>query len=284
MNTMFQLQRYALQTLKAIYDENEIRALCTLIFSRVFHYTNIQIHLEKHTILEESLVNTFLRVLQRLQEGEPLQYILGETEFAGLVFHLNRDTLIPRPETEELVMWIVEEGLPAGARFLDIGTGSGCIAIAVGAAVKDVQILGVDVSPSAVEQAAENARLNGVHADFEVRDILHPEQWEWGTFDVIASNPPYVRESEKALMEDRVLKHEPARALFVPDSDPLLFYREIARFGLSHLSPGGRLFFEINEALGSETVSLLEGMGYKDVELRADIFDKPRMVRGRLKS
>lgn len=253
-----------------------------MIFSRVFHFTNIQIHLEKNAALDESLVNTFLAIVERLRTGEPIQYILGETEFAGLVFRLNADTLIPRPETEELVLWVVAENLSACPRILDVGTGSGCIAIALAKTLPASCVSGIDISPEAVAQAVDNARLNGVKVAFEVRDILRSEDWEWPSFDVIVSNPPYVRESEKALMASRVLDYEPSRALFVPDSDPLLFYRAIAGFGKRYLSPGGALFFEINEALGEEVLALLDGMGYVDLELRKDVFDKPRLVRGRL--
>ncbi len=279
---MFQLQRYASGALSPAYDENEIRSLCSIIFSRLFHFTNIQIHLEKHTPLDESLVDAFLEVVRCLRTGEPIQYVLGEAEFAGLTFRLNGDTLIPRPETEELVLWVTGEELPEKPRILDAGTGSGCIAVAVARALPEAEVLGVDISSEAVAQAAENARLNGVRVDFKTRDILRPEDWEWPVFDVIVSNPPYVRESEKAGMAPRVLDYEPGRALFVPDDDPLLFYRAIADFGRSHLVPGGFLFFEINEALGAEVLSLLEGKGYAGLELRNDVFDKPRFVRGRL--
>ena len=282
MNTMFQLQQFACRALRPAYDENEIRSLCSIIFSRVFHYTNIQIVLEKNAPLDESLVNTFFAIVRRLQSGEPVQYILGEAEFAGLTFRLNRETLIPRPETEELVLWVTDGKPRENVRVLDVGSGSGCIAIAIAKAWPQADVLGVDVSPGAVAMAAANARLNGVDVGFEVRDILRSENWTWPDFDVIVSNPPYVRESEKAGMAPRVLDYEPGRALFVPDDDPLLFYRAIAGFGRSHLTPGGFLFFEINEALGDEVLALLDGMGYAGLELRKDVFDKPRLVRGRL--
>mgnify|MGYP002748588340 FL=1 len=168
-----------------------------------------------------------------------------------------------------------------GTSVLDIGTGRGCIIVSLGKLLKGVRLCGVDISPEAVEQAANNARRNGVEVKFEVRDILRYEEWEWPGFDVIVSNPPYVRESEKALMHDRVLNYEPSRALFVPDADPLMFYRKIAEFGRDHLNWGGLLFFEINEAFGEETVELLREMGYEDVELRKDINERERMVKAR---
>ena len=177
--------------------------------------------------------------------------------------------------------WIAESGVRPGARILDIGTGSGCIIVSLGKLLKGRQLYGVDISPEAVRQAADNARRNGVEVEFEVRDILRYGEWEWPGFDVIASNPPYVRESEKELMHDRVLNYEPARALFVPDTDPLMFYRKIAEFGCDHLNRGGLLFFEINEALGKETVELLQKMGYEEVELRKDINERERVVKAR---
>ncbi|RHR80633.1 peptide chain release factor N(5)-glutamine methyltransferase [Odoribacter sp. AF15-53] len=281
MNTMFDLQRYALQELKDTYNEHEIKSLCTLIFCKMLHYTNIEIHLKKHEFLAKSFIDKFCGIVAELKTDKPIQYILGETEFAGVDFQLNSDTLIPRPETEELVMWMTESGLESGMKVLDVGTGSGCIIVSLGKLVKGLQLYGVDISPEAVRQASDNARQNGVEVEFGVRDIMHYEEWEWARFDVIVSNPPYVRESEKALMHDRVLNYEPGRALFVSDDDPLLFYRKIAAFGLRYLKPEGLLFFEINEAFGKETVQLLRDMGYREVELRRDINERERMVKAK---
>ena len=274
MNTMFDLQQYALQELKDTYTEHEIKVLCSLTFCKLLHCTNIEIHLNKHEFLAKTFVDKFVQIVEELKTDKPIQYILGETEFAGIDFQLNSETLIPRPETEELVMWIVELGVQPGAMVLDIGTGSGCIIVSLGKLLKGVRLCGVDISPEAVEQAANNARRNGVEVKFEVRDILRYEEWAWPSFDVIVSNPPYVRESEKALMHDRVLNYEPSRA-------PLMFYRKIAEFGRDHLNWGGLLFFEINEAFGEETVELLREMGYEDVELRKDINERERMVKAR---
>lgn len=282
MNTIFDLQQYALQELKDTYNEHEVKVLCSLIFCKILHCTNIEIHLNKHEFLAKRFVDNFIQVVAELKTDKPIQYVLGETEFAGLDFHVNPNTLIPRPETEELVMWVIDSGLISGARVLDVGTGSGCIAVSLGKLVGGLKIQGVDISPDAVRQADENARENGVEVDFLVRDILRHEEWEWPCFDVIVSNPPYVRLSEKELMHDRVLNYEPHEALFVTDDDPLLFYRRIAEFGLQHLNPGGALFFEINEALGQEMIELLSGIGYRDVELRKDIHERERMVKGRI--
>ena len=200
MNTMFDLQQYALQELKDTYTEHEIKVLCSLTFCKLLHCTNIEIHLNKHEFLAKTFVDKFVQIVEELKTDKPIQYILGETEFAGIDFQLNSETLIPRPETEELVMWIVESGVQPGTSVLDIGTGSGCIIVSLGKLLKGVRLCGVDISPEAVEQAANNARRNGVEVKFEVRDILRYEEWAWPSFDVIVSNPPYVRESEKALM------------------------------------------------------------------------------------
>jgi release factor glutamine methyltransferase len=280
MNTISRLYEHAACELKDTYDENETRFLCVLIFRELFRYTKIDIHLRKHEPLASDGVNKFIEIIDRLKAGCPFQYVMGETEFAGRRVRLNGETLIPRPETEELVEWVRESsGLRAGDRLLDVGTGSGCIAIAIAASFPGVEIHGVDLSAGAVQVARENACLNDVAVEFMERDITRHEEWEWPAYNVIASNPPYVRVSERAAMSDRVLLHEPHRALFVPDEDPLIFYRVIAAFGQRHLVPGGKLFFEINEALGAGVIALLEGAGYERVESRRDLFGKERMVR-----
>ncbi|MDR2130788.1 MAG: peptide chain release factor N(5)-glutamine methyltransferase [Odoribacteraceae bacterium] len=280
MNTISRLYSRALIELKNSYGEEEIRFLCTVIFREVFRYTKVDIHLRKHDPLEEGGVNKFLEIIAGLKEGRPFQYVMGETEFAGKRFRVNEETLIPRPETEELVEWIrASGGVKEGERLLDIGTGSGCIAIVLAGWFPGGKVQGVDISAEALRVASENARLNGVRVDLLERDILHHDAWEWPVYNVIVSNPPYVRLSERAMMHERVVAHEPHRALFVPDQDPLLFYRVIAGFGQHHLAAGGRLFFEINEAMGAEATRLLEGMGYGEIEVRQDLFGKERMIR-----
>ncbi|WP_292269580.1 peptide chain release factor N(5)-glutamine methyltransferase [Butyricimonas sp.] len=281
MNTIFNLQQYALTALKDTYNEREIKYLCSYLLCKILHCTNIEIHLNKHELLEKRFVDNFVAMVEELKTNKPVQYVLGETEFLGVDIRLNNETLIPRPETEELVMWVAESGLPEGARVLDVGTGSGCIIITLGKMLRGLELHGVDISAEAIRQAGENARANGVEVHFYERDILRHETWDWSDFDVIVSNPPYVRVSEKALMHERVLGYEPHRALFVADEDPLVFYRVIAEFGRSRLKAGGLLFFEINEAFGQEMVDLLSGMGYREVELRKDIHDKDRMVKAR---
>ena len=277
MNTIHRLSQYARQELKDTYNPQEIQSICRIVFLDVLQYTKIDIHIRKNEILDESFVDKFFEIVRLLKNGHPLQYIIGETEFAGLKFRLDHSTLIPRPETEELVH-LVKERLTAGKKVLDIGTGSGCIAISLATACPGTKITGIDISPEAVEIARTNAARNGVEAEFLIRDILHFETEEWPAYDFIVSNPPYVRECEKRDMQRQVLDHEPHRALFVPDSDPLLFYRRIAEFGCRYLLPGGTLYVEINEALGNETAALLEKYDYRHVKIRKDLFGKDRFV------
>lgn len=277
MNTIRRLSQYALQELKDTYNPQEIQSLCRIVYLDVLQYTKIDIHIRKNDILDESFVDKFFEIVRLLKDGHPLQYILGETEFSGLKFELNPSTLIPRPETEELVL-LAQERLTAGKRVLDIGTGSGCIAISLAVACPEARVTGIDISPEAVEAARTNALRHGAKTEFLVRDILHFETDTWQPYHLIVSNPPYVRECEKQGMQRQVLEHEPHRALFVPDADPLLFYRRIAEFGCLYLLPAGYLYFEINEALGNETVSLLEKYGYRQVQLIKDLFGKDRFV------
>lgn len=277
MNTIRQLSQYALQELKDTYNPQEIQSICRIVFLDVLQYTKIDIHIRKNEILDESFVDKFFEIVRLLKIGHPLQYIIGETEFSGLKFGVNPSTLIPRPETEELVL-LAKERLAAGKKVLDIGTGSGCIAIALSAACPEAEVTGIDISPEAVETARANAVRNRVKAEFLIRDILHFETEAWQQYDLIVSNPPYVRESEKQEMQRHVLDYEPHRALFVPDSDPLLFYRRIAEFGCRYLASGGFLYFEINEALGKETAALLENYNYRQVHVVKDLFDKDRFV------
>lgn len=278
MNTIRQLSQYALQELKDSYPGYEIQCICNIIYQDVFHFTNIDIHLRKNELLEESFINKFYEIIQFLKDGYPIQYIIGETEFAGLKFNVNPSILIPRPETEELVHWAKEEVLP-GRKVIDIGTGSGCIAITLNHLCPGSCVTGIDICEAAIRTARGNAQKNSTQTRFLVRDILQYISYHWETYDIVISNPPYVRDSEKKIMAPRVLEHEPHQALFVPDQDPLLFYRKIAEFGQRYLSSNGHLYFEINEALGYETSKLLEETGYREIELRKDIYGKDRMIK-----
>lgn len=217
----------------------------------------------------------------RLLRHEPLQYVLGETEFYGLNFKVTPETLIPRPETEELVEWILQcAGEKAIGRLLDIGTGSGCIAIALAKYLPGARVYGLDVSEEALNVARGNARDNSVQVDWLHADILQNLAGDFpGGLDLIVSNPPYVTLREKAIMQENVLGYEPHRALFVPDDRALLFYERIADIGREKLSPGGCLFFEINALYGKETVGMLAGKQYRNIELRRDISGKDRMIK-----
>lgn len=280
MNTIRQLTQYALKELKGSYPDREIHNICQIIFMDLFHFTKIDIHIRKNEHLNESFSDKFTTVIQLLKSGSPLQYLLGETEFGGLKFKVNPCTLIPRPETRELTLW-AGSSLQGREKVLDIGTGSGCIAICLAHDYPNLSVTGIDISAGAIATATENARLNGTSVEFLARDILHPDLYDWPLFDMIISNPPYVRESEKQGMQPQVLNYEPHQALFVPDEDPLLFYKSIADFGRRRLSPGGWLYLEINEAFGDEVASLLSSYGYHEIQIKKDICAKDRMARGR---
>ena len=258
------------------YDAQELdtikRALCIELLgvSALDFYTKQALSLspEREALLEESL--------KRLEKGEPLQYVIGSTPFCGLTFKVDSRVLIPRPETAELVEWVALDAAPSGS-LLDVGTGSGCIAVSLAHRLPGWKVQGWDISDGALEVARENSRLNGTEVEFCKVDILNADSD--CKFDVIVSNPPYVMESEKSQMEDTVLEFEPHLALFVSDADPLLFYRAIAEFGHKALNPGGKLYFEINPLLVEEMKGMLMGAGYRDVEVRRDIFGKPRFIK-----
>ena len=219
----------------------------------------------------------------RLLAHEPLQYVLGTAHFAGMELEVTPATLIPRPETEELVRLIAtEQAGKTGLRVLDVGTGSGCLAIALARVLPGSEVLAVDISGEALAVARRNAATWAPAVTFQQVDILtsQPAGIAPGALDVLVSNPPYVRESERPLMRDNVLAWEPATALFVPDHDPLLFYRRLAVLGAELLRSGGAIYFEINEALGPETAALLTAQGFGEVRVVADMFGRPRMVRG----
>ena len=215
--------------------------------------------------------------LTRLAKGEPLQYVLGYSPFCGLNFKVDGRVLIPRPETAELVDWVAADAGECG-RLLDIGTGSGCIAVTLAHRLLHWKVTGWDVSDGALEVARENSCMNGTDVEFRKVDILQAPALEYA-LDVIVSNPPYVMEQERHDMENRVLSYEPHLALFVPDDDALRFYRAIAEFGRNALSKGGSLYFEINPLKASAMEEMLVSYGYHDVEIRLDIFGKERMIK-----
>ncbi|GET32447.1 release factor glutamine methyltransferase [Prolixibacter bellariivorans] len=267
------------EKLSVRYEPSECESISFLIFEHILGYSRLQVHLKKDETIPDAKVTEIEEILNRLVEGEPIQHILGKADFFGLTFYVNPHVLIPRQETEELVDWIINENKLAAPEILDIGTGSGCIPVSLAKNIPDAEVSAYDISAEAISIANQNAKNNAVSIRTRQVDIL---QWEAvsidKTFDIIVSNPPYVKEEEKKLMQEHVVSHEPHLALFVSNDDPLIFYRRIAEFAQQHLSPEGTLYFEINEALGHETVSLLQENGFNNVTLRKDINGKDRMI------
>ena len=247
--------------------------------------TRLDISLNLETKVSEENKAKFLEALHRLTQFEPIQYIIGSTEFYGLSLKVNNHTLIPRPETEALVHWILEDikemNLSSSYKILDIGTGSGCIAIALATKLQKVKVSAIDISERALKVAKLNAINNNVAIEFEQKNILNTESLS-EEYNVIVSNPPYVRESEKRKMNANVLNHEPATALYVSDENPLVFYTKIAQIASTHLKNNGSLYFEINEYLSKDVVNMLKSEGFSEVEIRKDLFGKERMIKAKL--
>jgi release factor glutamine methyltransferase len=270
--------QYINSELAGLYPVSEIEGFTRIIFEVVCGWSFTEQVVKKHDKVLKTDFSNIQKIVFRLKKFEPIQYILGETEFYGLKIKVNPSVLIPRPETEELVQWITQSKLPVNARILDIGTGSGCIALALKSLLKNAEVFGVDVSENALVVARQNAIENSLDVVFFQSDILNWKECEWKIYDVIVSNPPYIRESEKKQMHANVLEYEPSNALFVNDNDPLVFYRAISVFSKKYLAKNGKLFFEINENLGLEMNELLLEYGFRYIEMRKDINDKTRMV------
>ena len=263
--------------LSSCYPTGEVSALTRIIAIELLDIPQMTFFLKDDVTLTAEQGALLDDAITRLKKQEPIQYILGYSDFCGLRFKVTPATLIPRPETSELVEWIANEAT-GGASILDIGTGSGCIAISLAHRMPQNKVTAWDISNEALAVATENSKANDCPVTFEQVDIL-TYQPSGEQFDIIVSNPPYIKEVEKEQMHSNVLDWEPHTALFVPDNDPLLFYRTIATKGLSLLKPGGKLYFEINRAHGQETVEMLESLGYTDTELRKDFADNDRMIR-----
>ena len=259
------------------YSAGEISALTRIIATELLGVSQMAFYLKDDIILTAEQQTLLDDAIERLQKHEPIQYILGYSDFCGLRFKVTPATLIPRPETSELVEWIASEATGSES-ILDIGTGSGCIAVSLAHKLPQSEITAWDISTDALAVAAENSKANGCVVTFEQVDILAYEP-TGELLDIIVSNPPYIKEVEKEQMEANVLDWEPHTALFVPDSDPLLFYRTIAEKGLTLLKPGGHLYFEINRAHGKETMDMLAALGYTNIELRKDFAENDRMIR-----
>ncbi|MDD3910507.1 MAG: peptide chain release factor N(5)-glutamine methyltransferase [Proteiniphilum sp.] len=263
--------------LNGLYSNQEIIALARLLIEEIYNIPFGSVS-DKINNLSFSRTRKVNDIISRLKNGEPVQYILGRTEFYGLSFIVTPDVLIPRPETEELVEWVLYENKYETGKVLDIGTGSGCIAVALAKKMAPAEVYAWDISDNALLVAVENARINDAVVHFAHRDIFQPFNTDI-FYNVIVSNPPYVMESEKEEMERSVLSFEPHKALFVPDNKPLLFYERIADIAFEALSSRGKLYFEINRDKGAEIQSMLLDRGFVSVELRKDISCNWRMIR-----
>jgi release factor glutamine methyltransferase len=273
--------------LVTIYGKNEVDSF---FFMCMEHYLNVprfQLSLEPEFTLTKSETETFFNVLNDLKKQKPIQYIIGETEFYGLTFKLNKDVLIPRPETEELVDWIIRDHSSRKNKVLhvlDIGTGSGCIAISLAKNIPNTKVFAVDISKGALKIAQANAELHDVNIQYIEANILNRNCWvnkfQNLKFDIIVSNPPYVRELEKLEIKPNVLDNEPHTALFVKDENPLIFYKVITDFAMQYLINDGHLYFEINQYLGDETKQLLIDSDFMNIELLEDLNSNNRMLKG----
>ena len=274
-----------ISSLLAVVDETEAQSFFYLIAEQLHQLRRIDLALDPTFTLTEAQLQQWESIRLRLMKQEPIQYILGNTTFCDLPFTVTPDVLIPRPETEELVTWVVESfafnrqpTTDNRQRIVDIGTGSGCIAIALAKNLPEVHVYALDVSDKALQIARLNAKQNEVQINFICQNILETKQLDH-QFEVIVSNPPYVRELEKHEIQANVLEHEPHLALFVADEDPLLFYRKIGELAFEYLTPNGSLFVEINQYLGEAIVQLFQEIGFTQVELRKDLYDNDRMIR-----
>jgi release factor glutamine methyltransferase len=283
------LKAHFFSELQTIHEDSEIESFFFILTEYLHHLKRIDISLNPDFEVSETDLEKWNSIISELKTEKPIQYITGEAWFYGYRFEVNENTLIPRPETEELVEWIIESTkLEAGSKklnILDIGTGSGCIPISLKKEIPNSNVFSVDVSEKALEMAKKNAVDNEAEVHFILQNILEidnlkqlPTSNFQLQFDIIVSNPPYVRNLEKQEIKKNVLDYEPHLALFVEDTDALLFYRKIAELALTGLSPNGKLFFEINQYLGKETVELLENLGFKNIELRKDFVGNDRMI------
>jgi release factor glutamine methyltransferase len=282
--TVASILRYLTQQLQSLYAEQEAKAIARSLVQHYGNVSSVQLYTYPDMMLEARCEAQLMNALPELLSGRPLHYVLGETEFFGLKFHVNENVLIPRSETEELVRWAIAELKTlqsSSLQLLDMCTGSGCIAVSLASQFPEAKVSACDISEGALTVARENARRNNVEIDFfngdilEDRDIFH----SLSSYTMLISNPPYVRESEKCLMHKNVLDYEPAHALFVPDDDPLIFYRAIAQKANYLLASKGFLMVEINEAMGNEMKEFFRNTGFSEIEIRRDLSGKDRMLK-----
>ena len=272
------------EALSAIYPKTEIDSFFFILMEKKLKLQRIDTVLKSDFLITEKNLIDLKNIVKRLQKEEPIQYIIGNTEFYGLPFLVDKNTLIPRTETEELVAWVLDEikvftnNKITELSILDIGTGTGCIPISLAKNLTSLNISAIDISPEALLIARQNAILNKVTIEFIELDILNAESLPQ-EYDVIISNPPYVRELEKKEIKNNVLENEPHLALFVADENPLIFYNKIADLAKKQLSENGMLFFEINQYLGKETINMLVKKGFKNIQLKKDLFGNDRMIK-----
>ncbi len=276
--TIKTISNHAIKVLTPEYEITELKSILRIIFEDTLDWNLTQQIINSDQELSPRTVITLKKIIEELSKGKPIQYIMGHEYFNGLKLKVTQATLIPRPETEELVIKIIESN-HAGSSIIDIGTGSGAIAIALAKGIKGAHVTACDISSEAIDIAKENCTNNGVDIEFIEADILKWEEYHFEKYSTIVSNPPYITENEKSGMERRVLDYEPHSALFVPDNDPLLFYRRIAEFGTTHLIDNGELWFEINQAFGRECCDMLSNLGYTNIELHKDNFNNDRIVK-----
>lgn len=274
-----EFKRHFFQELSGLYPETEIQSFFNILVEFKLHLSRIELALQHNFELNDDDFLFLQNVLSELKYQIPIQYIIGETEFYGLPFKVDKNVLIPRPETEELVDWIIQNHKNQhNIKILDIGSGSGCIAISLAKNLPKAKVSAIDISAEALNVAKNNAALNQVNVNFINSDILTIVELP-DVFDIIVSNPPYVRELEKDQMQQNVLANEPHIALFVKNENPLLFYDKIAELAKNHLTENGVLYFEINQYLGNETVKLLKTKGFKNIEVKKDIYGVDRMMK-----
>lgn len=275
---MQKVKSFIKNELQELFSPNEINSLTRLILEKEFSIPLADILTCKFNNLSDAEMQRLSEIVGKLKNSEPIQYILGETDFFGLTFYLDDSVLIPRPETEELVQWVVDSVKNESLKILDIGTGSGCIAVTLAKKLPFAEVHAWDISRDALEVARKNADKNGVHLFLAEKDILQ-ESVSDEKFDIVVSNPPYVTEFEKGEMQENVLNFEPHLAMFVPDQNALVFYEKIADFALKNLNKGGKLFFEINREKGDQIEMLLQQRGFRNIERQKDISGNERMIK-----
>lgn len=280
--TLRELYNHVLETLLLCEEEGEAKAITYRVLEYFTGYNKLEISLSPHSEIPLINVEQVKKALIALQKHTPVQYITGEAFFCGLRLEVNRHVLIPRQETEELAYWIINENQGFEGKIIDLGSGSGCLAIALALHFPKAKVFGIDIDKNALKLASANANEHHVNVDFKQHDILSDDFMNYSGegFDIIVSNPPYVRCSEKMLMKENVLAYEPANALFVPDENPLIYYQAIAGWASKHLNENGQLYLEINEALYDEMKHLLTGFQFQNICLKKDFNAKYRMIKG----